>query len=223
MTKMKMDNNMNKLGTCLQYYCAIWVKLRCVYSSTCKLHPLRSTFHSLFTNWQQLSIEEIILIVAVMLFYHFRTGTRFSVRVSAVEIVGRSETVRDLLAEQATGTVNKLSMNDKRNTNSLPFADDDVDKAHLFPYSVFIQAQKMARVTQVQACFSVKTVMAELRYLFLVIQSLTLLKQQMPRLASLHCSTRRLPDSSCPITKRTGTPKSLTSMRIRHHVAQQLR
>ena len=39
----------------------------------------------------------------VSLFVHFRTGTKFSVRVSAVEIVGRSETVRDLLAEQATG------------------------------------------------------------------------------------------------------------------------
>ncbi|XP_078344764.1 uncharacterized protein LOC144630301 isoform X3 [Oculina patagonica] len=35
-----------------------------------------------------------------------KTGTRFSVRVSAVEIVGRSENVRDLLAEQATGSEN---------------------------------------------------------------------------------------------------------------------
>ncbi|XP_068751759.1 kinesin-like protein KIF26B isoform X2 [Montipora capricornis] len=35
-----------------------------------------------------------------------KTGTKFSVRISAVEIVGRSETVRDLLAEQATGLEN---------------------------------------------------------------------------------------------------------------------
>ena len=37
-----------------------------------------------------------------------RTGTRFSVRVSAVEIVGRSETVRDLLTEQASGNVSLI-------------------------------------------------------------------------------------------------------------------
>jgi len=35
-----------------------------------------------------------------------KTGSRFSVRVSAVEIVGRSEKVRDLLAEQASGSEN---------------------------------------------------------------------------------------------------------------------
>ncbi|KAK2561614.1 Kinesin-like protein KIF26A [Acropora cervicornis] len=37
-----------------------------------------------------------------------KTGTKFSVRVSAVEIVGRSETVRDLLAEQASGSENGM-------------------------------------------------------------------------------------------------------------------
>lgn len=31
-----------------------------------------------------------------------RSGTRFSVRVSAVEVTGRNETLSDLLAEQAT-------------------------------------------------------------------------------------------------------------------------
>ncbi|KAH9375973.1 hypothetical protein HPB48_016570 [Haemaphysalis longicornis] len=33
-----------------------------------------------------------------------RTGARFSVRVSAVQVTGRSEHLRDLLAEQATGS-----------------------------------------------------------------------------------------------------------------------
>ena len=45
----------------------------------------------------------------IAFFCYFRTGTRFSVRVSAVEIVGRSENVRDLLAEQATGNVKNLN------------------------------------------------------------------------------------------------------------------
>lgn len=34
---------------------------------------------------------------------HFRNGARFSVRASGVEIVGRSENLKDLLSEQASG------------------------------------------------------------------------------------------------------------------------
>ena len=33
----------------------------------------------------------------------FRSGARFSVRVSAIEVVGSSENLRDLLADQAAG------------------------------------------------------------------------------------------------------------------------
>lgn len=37
------------------------------------------------------------------LFILFRTGARFSMRISAVEVVGSSENLKDLLAEQAAG------------------------------------------------------------------------------------------------------------------------
>ena len=37
-----------------------------------------------------------------------RTGARISVRVSAVEVVGPSENLKDLLAEQASGMLNKV-------------------------------------------------------------------------------------------------------------------
>ena len=36
----------------------------------------------------------------VILIGNFRTGARFSVRVSAVEVVGKSENLKDLLGEQ---------------------------------------------------------------------------------------------------------------------------
>lgn len=77
-------------------------------------------------------MKEIFLIFAVLL-YRFRTGSRFSVRVSAVEIVGRSEKVRDLLAEQATGNKNKFLMNGARNVKSLTkFTDGDIE-SNLLP------------------------------------------------------------------------------------------
>ena len=61
-----------------------------------------------------------------VLFYRFRTGSRFSVRVSAVEIVGRSEKVRDLLAEQATGDKKNFLVNGTRNEKSwTKFTDGD--------------------------------------------------------------------------------------------------
>lgn len=96
------------------------------------------------------------------MFYRFRTGSRFSVRVSAVEIVGRSEKVRDLLAEQASGNKNKFLMKGKCNVKSLiKFAAVD-RKSNLLTYSDVTQAQKMAQVTQAPVFSFVKTVM-ELR------------------------------------------------------------
>ena len=35
--------------------------------------------------------------------HFFRTGARFSIRVSAVEVVGRSENLKDLLQDQSKG------------------------------------------------------------------------------------------------------------------------
>lgn len=50
-----------------------------------------------------------------------------------MEIVGRSEKVRDLLAEQATGNKNKFLMNGARNVKSLTkFTDGDIE-SNLLP------------------------------------------------------------------------------------------
>ena len=103
-----------------------------------------------------LSVKEIFLIFA-LLFYRFRTGSRFSVRVSAVEIVGRSEKVRDLLAEQASGNKNKLSMNDKCKSKKLTKCADGDRESNLLSYSDVTQAQRMAQVTQAPAFSSVRT------------------------------------------------------------------
>jgi kinesin family protein 26 len=40
----------------------------------------------------------------------FRTGARFSIRVSAVEVVGRSENLKDLLQEQSIGNFLGIEM-----------------------------------------------------------------------------------------------------------------
>ena len=39
-----------------------------------------------------------------------KTGSRFSVRVSAVEVTGKQEVLKDLLSEVATGTLNSLML-----------------------------------------------------------------------------------------------------------------
>ncbi|XP_065052250.1 uncharacterized protein LOC135681616 isoform X2 [Rhopilema esculentum] len=57
-----------------------------------------------------------------------RTGARFSVRVSAVEIVGKSENLKDLLLEQDTGSMNNCSTSpslylQRERTGPVQFAD----------------------------------------------------------------------------------------------------
>ena len=48
-------------------------------------------------------LHDIPLLMIMCCFYFFRTGARFSIRVSAVEVVGRSENLKDLLQDQSTG------------------------------------------------------------------------------------------------------------------------
>eukprot|EP00112_Aurelia_sp_Birch-Aquarium-sp1_P003735 Seg142.4 transcript_id=Seg142.4/GoldUCD/mRNA.D3Y31 product="Kinesin-like protein KIF26A" protein_id=Seg142.4/GoldUCD/D3Y31 len=58
-----------------------------------------------------------------------RTGARFSVRVSAVEVVGKSENLKDLLVEQDTGSMNNCSSTSpslylqRERTGPVQFAD----------------------------------------------------------------------------------------------------
>jgi len=57
-----------------------------------------------------------------------RTGARFSVRVSAIEVVGKSENLKDLLVEQDTGSMNNCSTSpslylQRERTGPVQFAD----------------------------------------------------------------------------------------------------
>lgn len=79
-----------------------------------------------------------------------------------MEIVGRSEKVRDLLAEQASGNKNESLMKGKCNLKSLiKFAAVD-RQSNLLTYSDVTQVQKMAQVTQAPVFSFVKIAM-ELR------------------------------------------------------------
>eukprot|EP00794_Sanderia_malayensis_P017822 gene17822-19601_t len=57
-----------------------------------------------------------------------RTGARFSVRVSAIEVVGKSENLKDLLTDQASGSINNCSTSpslylQRERTGQVQFAD----------------------------------------------------------------------------------------------------
>lgn len=58
-----------------------------------------------FLNSHTISIFNLYSPFMLFSLFSLRTGARFSVRVSAVEVVGKSENLKDLLGEQGNGSM----------------------------------------------------------------------------------------------------------------------